>query len=186
MDFKKLVNSLKFTYKFDSDLPKKFVNKILLDSEHSSGILIDTIKQSIDNPPKIKNTKEITLEVATAVLGVSIALMLTGGSGLITSAQGKKVEKLCKKSIDKDFGYTLEKSNFMNQRIDEYIDAYKKSRLLKTNPFNKPAGILIMNILGKDYKSVMADEETLQYLVHQAVMDQLMLMMLEPNQIWKM
>ena len=54
MQFRKLVNSLKFSYKFDDDLPRKFVKKILLDSEDSSKFLVDTIQQSIDDPPKIK------------------------------------------------------------------------------------------------------------------------------------
>ena len=186
MGFRKLLNSLKFSYKFDDDLPRKFVKKILIDSEDSSKILVDTIQQSIDSPPKIKITKEITIEVATAVLGVSIGLMHSGGSGLLSAAQGKKVEKLCRRSIDKDFGYTLKESNHINKKIDEYIEAYKESWSLKTNPFNRPAGILLMNIVGKNYKSVMTAEGTLQYLVHQMVMDQLMLMIVEPNRMWKM
>lgn len=186
MDFRKLLNSLKFSYKFDDDLPRKFVKKILLDSESTSKTLINTISMSIDSPPKIEITKDLILEVATAILGVSIGLMSSGGSGLITAAQGRKIEKLCRKSIDKDFGYTLKESNYINEKIDNYIEAYKESHSLKTNPFNRPAGILLINIMGKNIKSVMTDDGNLQYLVHQMVMDQMVLMMLEPNKIWKM
>ena len=186
MQFRKLVNSLKFSYKFDDDLPRKFVKKILLDSEYDVKILVDTIQKSLDNPPEIKITKDISLEVAAAVLGVSIALMCSGGSGLMTAIQGKKVAKLCRKSIDKDFGFTLKKSNFINERLDEYIDGYKKSWSQRTNPFNQPAGILIMNIFGKDYPSVMDAGGNLQYFAHQLVMDQLMLMTVEPNKMWKL
>ena len=43
-----------------------------------------------------------------------------------------------------------------------------------------------MNIVGKNYKSVMTEEGTLQYLVHQMIMDQLILLIVEPNKMWKM
>ena len=46
--------------------------------------------------------------------------------------------------------------------------------------------ILIMNIFGKDYPSVMDAGGGLQYLTHQMVMDQLMLMTVEPNKMWKL
>ena len=186
MEFRKLVNTLKFSYKFDNDLPREFVKKILLDSEFTVGTLVNAMTTAIDNPPSIKVTKDTSLELATAILGVSLALMCSGGSGFMTAAQGKKDEKLCRKSIDKDFGFTLKKSNFINERIDEYMAGYKKSWSQRTNPFNQPAGILIMNIFGKNYKSAMTPDGNLQYLVHQITMDQLMLLMVPPNKMWKL
>ena len=56
MQFRKLVNSLKFSYKFDDDLPRKFVKKILIDSEYDVKILVDTIQKSLDNPPETKKS----------------------------------------------------------------------------------------------------------------------------------
>ena len=44
----------------------------------------------------------------------------------MSAAQGKKVEKLCRKSIDKDFGYTLKESNYINKKIDDYITEIEK------------------------------------------------------------
>ena len=100
---------------------------------------------------------------------------------------GKKIEKICRESLKKDFGYSSKKNNLINEKLDEYIEAYNKSWFQKTNPFNAPAGILIVEILGeKNLHIAMGPDGNLSYLTHQMVMDQLMLMMIEPNKIWKL
>ncbi len=141
----------------------------------------------MDNPAEIEITNDTKLEVSTAVIGVSIALMCAGGSGFVTASQGKKIEKLCRESIENDFGYSSKKIQLTNERLDKYIEAYNKSWSQKTNPFNAPAGILIIDILGeKNIHIAMETDGNLSYLPHQVVMDQLMLMMIEPNKIWKL
>jgi len=187
MEFRKLINSIKFSYNFNEELPKKFIESVFIQSEGTTEILVDLIKQSVDNPPEIKITKDTKLEVSASVIGVSIALMCAGGSGFVTAKQGKKIEKLCRESIGNDFGHSSKKIHLINERLDEYIEAYNKSWSQKTNPFNAPAGILIMRILGeKNIHIAMMPDGNLSMLTHQMVMDQLMLMMLEPNKIWKL
>ena len=47
--------------------------------------------------------------------------------------------------------------------------------------------MLIVDILGdKNIHIAMGPDGNLSYLTHQMVMDQLMLMMIEPNKIWKL
>ena len=187
MEFRKLINTLKFSYKFNEDLPKKFIELVFIQSDGATEILVDTIRQSVDNPPEIEITKNTKLEVSIAIIGVSIALMISGRSGFVTASQGKKIEKICRETIKKDFGYSSKENNLINEKLDEYIEAYNKSWSQKTNPFNAPAGILILEILGeKNIHIAMGPDGNLSYLTHQMVMDQLMLMMIEPNKIWKL
>ena len=94
MEFRKLINTLKFSYKFNEDLPKKFIDLVFIQSDGATEILVDTIRQSVDNPPEIEITKNTTLEVSIAIIGVSIALMNSGRSGFVTASQGKKIEKI--------------------------------------------------------------------------------------------
>ena len=119
--------------------------------------------------------QKIQTEVSTSVIGVSIALMCAGGSGFVTAKQGKKIEKLCRESIKNDFGHSPKNS------FNKW-----KTRWVYWSKFNAPAGILIMHILGENIHIAMMPDGNLSMLTHQMVMDQLMLMMLEPNKIWKL
>jgi len=41
--------------KFNEDLPKKFIELVFIQSEGATKILVDTIRQSVDNSPEISN-----------------------------------------------------------------------------------------------------------------------------------
>ena len=105
----------------------------------------------------------------------------------MSSKQAKKVELLCKKSIEKDFGLIVQESELMINGIDEYINAYNKSLDMKTNPFNRPAGILLIEFAGKKVDSLFQKEnpELINQLLHQMTMDALLLLTLEPIKIFK-
>jgi|TARA_B110000971_G_scaffold209143_1_gene234969 hypothetical protein len=184
IEFKKTINTLKFSLKFDKDLPRQFLKKIFKDATINANYIQEQIKISagIDIPV----TKINSHETSIAIIGVSLAL-LQKHSALMSSKQGKKVELLCKKSIEKDFGLVVQESELMIKGIDEYIKAYNDSWDMKTNPFNRPAGILLAEFAGKDVDKIFQKEhpELINELTHKMTMTALLSLTFEPMKIFK-
>ena len=184
-DFKKAINSLKFSMKFNEDLPRQFLQKAHLDSKQNAVSIKEQIKLIAGVEMKLTDTR--VAEVAAAVIGTSLGLLTSGGSAMMTAYQGKKVLQLCKKSNLKDTKASLEDAKAFQKGIDEYIEGFKKSFAIKTNPFNQPAGILLMEFAGKEADKIFMPEQPtiLNPLLHQTTMDLLALMTLEPLKIFK-
>ncbi len=184
IDFKKTLNTLKFSIKFDEDLPRQFLKRVFKDAVVNATHVQEQIK--LATGATIKVTKVNSNETAIAMIGTSLAL-LQKHSALMSSKQGKKVELMCKKSLEKDFGLTIKESELMINGINEYIEAYNESWSMKTNPFNRPAGILLMNFTGKEVDKVFQKDnpELIDPLIHQMIMDMFMLMIIEPMKVFK-
>ena len=184
IDFKKTINSLKFSLKFDEDLPRQFLKKIFKDAISNAKYIQDQI--TISTGEIIPVTKINSNETSIAIIGVSLAL-LQKHSALMSSKQAKKIELLCKKSIEKDFGLIVQESELMISGIVEYINAYNESWDMKTNPFNRPAGILLTEFAGKDVDKIFQKKhpELINQLLHQMTMDALLLLTMEPMKIFK-
>ena len=184
IDFKKVINSLKFSKNFDEDLPRQFLKKIFNDATINANHIQEQIK--IGAGVNIPITKINSHETSIAIIGVSLAL-LQKHSALMSSKQGKKVELLCKKSIEKDFGLVVQESELMIKGVDEYIKAYNESWDIKTNPFNRPAGNLLIEFAGKDFDKICLKKqpELINPLIHQMTMDALLLLSMEPMKIFK-
>ena len=127
----------------DEDLSRQFLQKAHSDSEQNAFLI--QVQINLVTGEKMKVTEYKSAEVAAAVIGTSLGLLSTGGSALMSSSQGKKVLQLCKKYNLKDTKASLGDAKAFQKGIDEYITGFKKSLAMKTNPFNQPAGILLMN-----------------------------------------
>ena len=75
----------------------------------------------------------------------------------------------------------------MIKGIDEYIKAYNDSWDMKTNPFNRPAGILLAEFAGKDVDKIFQKEhpELINELTHKMTMTALLSLTFEPMKIFK-
>jgi len=184
MDFKKLLNSLKFSINYNNDIPRQFIKKILDSSRSNAMYIAEQIQLALG--VNINVTKTNSTETAIAIIGSSLGL-LQNGSALMSSKQGKKIELLCKDSIKNDFDLSSEESKIIISGIDQYLKAYEQSWAIKTNPFNKPAGILIMEFMGEKASEAFQKDnpQILNPLIHQIIMDFLALMIIEPMKLFK-
>ena len=94
VDFKKIINSTKLSFGLNKKLIKTFVDLIFQDADKNTKIIQDEIKLLTGHTIKINEIN--TAETSLVLFGCCFGLLTTNGSGLITSNQGKEIEKISK------------------------------------------------------------------------------------------
>ena len=176
VDFKKIINSTKLSFSLNKKLIKTFVDLIFQDADKNTKAIQDEIKLLTGHTIKINKTN--TAETCLVLFGCCFGLLTTNGSGLITSNQGKKIEKISKEIIKETFA----ESQYLIEKIDKYKNLYNKELKM----YYHPTGIFLQNFAGEDIDKIFTgNPEVLNPLLHKKVMSILLAMSLTPTLIFK-
>ena len=169
----------------DEELSKQFVRHVFVVGRQTCSSIAEAVQMSTQGDMLFPVDDDTSLEISLAILGASLAV-LKGHSQVMIADRGTEIEAFCKRSIQRDYDLPYDAARKLNEAIDEYQDAFKKSMARQNNPFGETSGVMLVRCLGPGAKALcLPGTSALNPFVHQVVGDVLTITVTQALIFWK-
>ena len=176
---------VKHTKVDDEELARQYVRQVFAVGRETCRTVAEAIRTTTKGDFSFPVHDDVSFEISLAILGTSFAA-LRGYTQVMNADRGRRIEALCKRSIDRDYDLPPELVASLIVSLDEYQEAFQKSITQKNNPFGEISGIMLCRCLGPQITGLChPGTGSLNPLIHQAVGDLMAMTITQTMSFWK-
>jgi len=169
----------------DEGFSREYVRRVFADGYDASLAIAQAVQMSTQGEVVFPVNDDVSIEISLAILGTSLGV-LKGHSQVMPAERGHQVERLCKRSIQNDYGLSADFAAKMNEVLDDYAHAFEKCMADNNNPFAEVSGMMLGRCLGPQSIALcLPGTSNINPFTHQVVGDVMMMTVTQALAFWK-